>query len=82
MLVKLKAHLLIQCVNIFRQVLRFSRLFRPQYIHHIYKKKKKKKTGEEEGKDKEAAKAEGDSIIHKVAYGCLCTSQIRTFLVY
>lgn len=31
------------------QVLRFSRLFKPVHVPHLYKKKKKKKT--EEGKD-------------------------------
>ncbi|KAK3100550.1 hypothetical protein FSP39_021637 [Pinctada imbricata] len=37
------------------KVLRFSRLFKPQYIHHIYKKKKKKKpTDEEKEKDAKA----------------------------
>uniref|UniRef100_K1PWR6 Transcription initiation factor TFIID subunit 1 n=1 Tax=Magallana gigas TaxID=29159 RepID=K1PWR6_MAGGI len=30
------------------QVLRFSRLFRPQYVHHLYKRKKKKKPSDED----------------------------------
>lgn len=30
------------------QVLRFSRLFKPQYVHHLYKRKKKKKPSDED----------------------------------
>ncbi|XP_060584432.1 transcription initiation factor TFIID subunit 1-like isoform X2 [Ruditapes philippinarum] len=51
------------------QVLRFSRLFKPVYHPHIWKKKKKKKEGEEDkdkkkdekGKEKEAGKTETET---------------------
>ncbi|XP_061189439.1 transcription initiation factor TFIID subunit 1-like isoform X1 [Saccostrea echinata] len=41
------------------QVLRFSRLFKPQYVHHLYKRKKKKKPAEEE-KDNQKELSEED----------------------
>nr|XP_022324480.1 transcription initiation factor TFIID subunit 1-like isoform X2 [Crassostrea virginica] len=42
------------------QVLRFSRLFKPQYVHHLYKRKKKKKASDEDkdGQQREALEEE------------------------